>query len=182
MRPPPEVHDALGCLLTYPGAAQSGMRYPAAARVVAKACPETAEGLQRFMEAIAELEPGELEELYTRTFDNVAERSLEVGWQLFGENYARGALMVRFRDLMRRYQVAEHTELPDHLTHVLPLIGRMPERVAAAFAVNNVRQAVGTMLEGFRAYESPWVGVLEATQAVLARHASEAGSTVEATR
>ena len=111
MRPPPEVHDALACLLTYPGAAHSGMRYPAAIEVVSKACPETAESLHRFAEATCDLEPGELEELYTRTFDNVAERSLEVGWQLFGENYARGALMVRFRDLMRRYEVEEHTEL-----------------------------------------------------------------------
>ena len=92
MRPAPEVHDALACLLTYPRAESSGMRYPAAIEVVTRACPETSRGsAQAFAAGIRGREAGELEELYTRTFDNVAERSLEVGWQLFGENYSRAA-------------------------------------------------------------------------------------------
>ena len=173
MRPAPEVHDALACLLTYPGEAESGSRYGAAAEVVASACPETAESLRGFMNAIAAFDAGKLEELYTHTFDNVADRSLEVGWQLFGENYARGVLMVRFRALMREHGVPERTELPDHLTHVLALLGRAPQTLAAALAGNQVGQAVTKMLEGLRACESPWLGVLEATQAVLRMHAKE---------
>lgn len=182
MRPAPEVHDELACLLTYPGAGSSGMRYPAAVDVVSRACPETAADLKDFSDAIRDVGPGELEELYTRTFDNVAERSLEVGWQLFGENYARGALMVRFRGLMRQYSVPEHTELPDHLTHVLALLARVPEDVASAFACNQVLQAVEKVIEGLRSYQSPWVGVLEATRKVLERHRVEAGVTTEVMR
>ena len=171
MRPTPEVHDALACLLTYPGEGQSGARYAAAVDVVVRACPELAGSLQGFLDAISGFETGELEELYTRTFDNVADRSLEVGWQLFGENYARGALMVRFRSLMRKYEVPERTELPDHLTHVLALLGRAPAELAAAFAAIQVGQAVESMLTGCRAIDSPWVGVLEAVQGVLGMHA-----------
>jgi nitrate reductase assembly molybdenum cofactor insertion protein NarJ len=195
MRPSPEVHDALACLLSYPGAESragtpeatpegtlektpeetQGTHYPAAVEVVSLACPETAAPLGRFLEGIAGLEPGELEELYTRTFDNVAERSLEIGWQLFGENYARGILMVRFRALMREHGVREQTELPDHLTHVMPLLGRLPEKVAAAFAHGQVKLAVKPILEGLRTCESPWVGVLEALELVLGMHESQAG-------
>ena len=181
MRAPPEVHDALACLLTYPAQEGSGMRYPVAVDVVSRACPETADALRSFAESTRGLEAGELEELYTRTFDNVAERSLEVGWQLFGENYARGVLMVRFRELMRRYDVTEHTELPDHLTHVLALLGRMPEELAAAFASVQLGQATEKILAGLRDYDSPWVGVLEATQKVLARTAPKASVPSEAT-
>ena len=126
MRPTPEVHDALACLLTYPAQEKQGLRYPAAVDVVSRACPETADDLRKFIDAIRDESPGGLEELYTRTFDNVADRSLEIGWQLFGENYARGVLMVRFRGLMRKYNVPERTELPDHLTHVLALLARAP--------------------------------------------------------
>ena len=101
MRPAIQVHDALACLLTYPGEAGAGERYPEAVQTIVRACPETEADLGGFLEGIAALDAGELEELYTRTFDNVAARSLEVGWQLFGENYARGTLLVRFRGLMR---------------------------------------------------------------------------------
>lgn len=181
MRPAPEVHDALACLLSYPGEG-NGERYPAAAAVLTAACPETAEPLRAFLDGIGALDAGALEELYTRTFDNVAERSLEVGWQLFGENYARGALLVRFRDLLRTYDVPERTELPDHLSHVLPLLGRAPEPLAAAFARNQVHQATEKMLAGLRAIESPWTGVLEATRAVLRMHASGTPAVTEATR
>jgi nitrate reductase assembly molybdenum cofactor insertion protein NarJ len=170
MRPPAEVLDALACLLTYPEIEGNGTRYPGAVETIVRACPETADDLTTFKEGIRPLQAGGLEELYTRTFDNVADRSLEVGWQLFAENYARGALMVRFRALLREYKVPEGTELPDHLMHVLPLLGRMPADLASAFAGNQVSQAVEKMLLGLHSIESPWVGVLEATKKVLEMH------------
>ena len=182
MRPAPDVHDALACLLSYPAEDGAGMRYSAAVQVVTSACPETAGDLGGFSEQIADIAPGDLEELYTRTFDNVADRSLEVGWQLFGENYARGILMVRFRGLMRKHDVPERTELPDHLTHVLPLLARVPAGVASAFAANQVMQAVEKILEGLRTIESPWASVLEATRKVLQMHRTESRVTSEAPR
>lgn len=170
MRPPVEVLDALACLLTYPEIEGNGTRYPAAVETIGRMCPETAADLASFSEGIRPFPAGGLEELYTRTFDNVADRSLEVGWQLFAENYARGALMVRFRALLREYKVPEGAELPDHLMHVLPLLGRMPDDLASAFAGNQVAQAVEKMLTALRSIESPWLGVLEATKKVLEMH------------
>lgn len=176
MRPAVEVHDALACLLTYPGEG-NGRRYPAAVRVVSAACPAAAEALRAFLSGIAPLEEGALEELYTRTFDNVAERSLEIGWQIFGENYARGVLLVRLRQLLRRHGVPERVELPDHLAHVLPLLGRAEEGLAAGLAHGHARQACEKVLASLRAIESPWCGVMEAVLAVLALHAEPALAT-----
>jgi len=176
VRPTPQVHEALACLLTYPGEGNA-QRYSAAVRLVSSACPAAADPLRAFSSGIAACDEGELEELYTRTFDNVAERSLEVGWQLFGENYARGVLMVRLRDLMRRNGVPERTELPDHLAHVLPLLGRAEEGLAAALAHGHARQASEKILSGLREIESPWCGVLEAVLVVLALHEAPALAT-----
>lgn len=169
MRPEPRVHDALARLVEYPG--EGGREaYARSLERVRASLPECAAGLDAFERAIAPLTEGELEELYARTFDHVAERSLEVGWQLFGESYARGALLVRLRGLLRQAGVAERTELPDHLIHVLPLLGRAPERVAAALAAGPVGQAAAKLSSALCAAESPWAGVLEAICALLRRH------------
>jgi len=181
MRPSPEVHDALACLFTYPGDG-AGEKYPAAIAEVQRSAPETAECLERFSAGIAGIDPGKLEELYTHTFDNVSERSLEIGWQLFGEQYARGALLVRLRDLMRKYGVQERTELPDHLSHVLALIGRAPTELATSLATNQVAQAVAKAIEGFESIESPWVSVLEATEVVLRMHAPDESASEASTK
>ena len=67
----------------------------------------------------------ELEETYARTFDINPACALEVGWHLFGEEYARGLFLVRLRGEMREHGVEESSELPDHITHVLALIAAM---------------------------------------------------------
>jgi nitrate reductase assembly molybdenum cofactor insertion protein NarJ len=86
-----------------------------------------------FAAAIASLSVTEVEELYARTFDLNPDGCLDIGWHLFGEDYARGEFLVHLRQQERRYGVPETSELPDHLTRVLPLVARMPEDEAAEF-------------------------------------------------
>jgi nitrate reductase delta subunit len=91
-----------------------------------------------------------LQELYVATFEFNPACTLEIGWHLFGENYERGEFLVKMRDQLRRHGVAEFTELPDHLTHLLPLIARMKHDEAASLtgeyllpALAKVRTAIG---------------------------------------
>ena len=67
-------------------------------------------------------EPSALEEAFTGTFDVNPACALEVGWHLFGEEYARGMFLVRMREELRKYGLAESSELPDHVSHVLAIV------------------------------------------------------------
>ena len=118
-------------------------------RALAEAQPAVAPLLDDFARAVAPLSVEDLQELFTRTFDLNPVCSLEIGWHLFGENYDRGALLVKMRQELRRYGVAESAELPDHLTHVLTLLGHMAPERAQEFATTCVLSAVGKMLAAF---------------------------------
>ena len=72
-----------------------------------------------------------MQELYVQTFEFNPACTLEIGWHLFGENYERGEFLVRMREQLRRHGIAESSELPDHLCHILPLLDRLDPEEAA---------------------------------------------------
>ena len=126
-----------------------------------------AEPLIAFYAAMDPLSPEQCEELYTRTFDINPVCSLEIGWQLFGEEYHRGALLVRLRGELRRHGIEESTELPDHLTHVLSLLDRMNATDASSFAHCCVIPAVDKMLAAFGDQDNPYGNLLLAVARLL---------------
>lgn len=128
---------------------------------------EAARLLARFAEEIAPLSLETLEEVFTQTFDLNPVCCLELGWHLFGENYDRGELLVKVRHELRRHGVAESTELPDHLTHVLPLLGRMPPAEADSFARALVWPALKKMQAGLEGKNNPFQRILQAVPALL---------------
>lgn len=139
---------ALAELLRYP----SGDHAAAVPRCVASVAefdPALAAALAPFAEALAPLSLEGREELYTSTFDLKPLCTLEVGWQLFGEEYNRGAFLVRCREMMRRHELSADGELADHLTCLLPLLARLDEATAARFVPACVMPAVDYMREAF---------------------------------
>ncbi len=112
------AHEALAGLLCYP---VKGLTEPVAQAVasLAVACPPASERLREFAEFVAVTPQHDLEELFTRTFANVADRALEIGWHLHGETYDRGAFLVVMRGRLRDLGITENSELPDHLSHGL---------------------------------------------------------------
>ena len=90
------------------------------------------------------------QELYVQTFEFNPACTLEIGWHLFGENYERGEFLVRMREQLRRYGIAESTELPDHLTHLLALIPRMDREEAAELAGQYVLPALARIREAMK--------------------------------
>jgi nitrate reductase delta subunit len=160
------VHDALADLLEYPRAGHAE-RVQSLVGVVSRGLPESAAALAPLARFAAENSLGACEELYVRTFDANAERALEVGWQVFGEQYERGAFLVDLRGRMRAAGIAETTELPDHLTQVLRLLAR----IDAAEARTLADRAVGRSLQRVRENldeGNPFAGALDAVEAALA--------------
>jgi len=143
-----KIHELLAGLVSYP---QPGYhrQVDECRLALAEAHPAVAPLLDEFTQAIGPLAVEDLQELYTRTFDLNPVCSLELGWHLFGENYDRGALLVKMRQELRRYGLVESAELPDHLTHALILLGHMEPERAQDFAMTCVLPAIAKMLAAF---------------------------------
>lgn len=159
------IYSALAPLLTYPDADYSQR----IAKGLHCAPPDCRNQLQQFADAVRGLTTIELQELFTRTFDLNPVCSLEMGWHLFGENYERGVLLVRMREELRRHQLPESSELPDHLTHVLRLLGEMEHEYAADFVGACVLPALEKMRQAIQGKENPLEHVLGAVNSLL-RH------------
>lgn len=137
-------------LLTYPGP-----DYHACARACAAAAPSPE--MEDFTRTIEGLPVETLQELYTQTFDWNPDTTLDIGWHLFGENYDRGDFLVKLRGALRTYGLAESHELPDHLSHVLPLLDRLPEDERADFAAKYLLPALEKLRAGLAKTESPFL-------------------------
>lgn len=167
-----EVYDALAELLTYPGADYPA-RVAAARAALARADREAAALHDGFAARVAGMSVAALQELFTQTFDLNPPCALEVGWHLFGEEYERGAFLVRMREELRRLGLPESTELPDHLTHVLVILGRWPGERGDDFATACVLPAVDRMLTALTGKDQPYEAVLRAIRVVLAHRHGE---------
>jgi nitrate reductase assembly molybdenum cofactor insertion protein NarJ len=106
------------------------------------------------------------QELYVQTFEFNPACTLEIGWHLFGENYERGEFLVRMREQLRHHGIAETTELPDHLTHVLALIGRMRHEEAADLSGQFVLPALARIKDALK--DNPYALVIRAIEEKLA--------------
>lgn len=175
------IHDLLGALLSYPERGYHAVAEECRA-ALAEAHPTVAPRLETFAAATAPMSIEELQELFTRTFDLSPVCSLEIGWHLFGENYDRGALLVKMRQELRRYGISESVELPDHLSHCLALLGRMEPGRAQDFARSCVLPALEKMAAAFHGKaegkgtipaaaltpaETPYAAVIDAAWMVL---------------
>ncbi|MHC4845816.1 MAG: nitrate reductase molybdenum cofactor assembly chaperone [Planctomycetota bacterium] len=169
MRAPVAAHDALARLIAYPRPGYAEAAEEWCSRVEA-ACPAAAETLRPFVVYANSVATEELEELYTRTFDNSPDHALEIGWHVFGENYSRGAFLVRMRNLLDELRLPEGSELPDHLTHLLAVLARCEPEYASRLVHASILPAVKKVAESLASMSNPYADVLRATAEVLATH------------
>jgi nitrate reductase delta subunit len=160
--------EALAALLAYPES-DYGQRLSAArAALDESATHDAAACLDAFAARIDGMSLEELQERFTGSFDLNPTCTLDLGWHLFGEQYERGAFLVEIRDALREQGIPESSELPDHLTHVLTLLGRLEPDRAEALAVRAVRPALDRILAGVTERENPFADLLRAAAALAA--------------
>lgn len=155
-----ERFDALAWLLDYPDRDYFA-RVRKCQQVLADD-PGSEVLLNAFAAAIGPLSSEALQELFIQTFDLSPVCTLEVGWHLYGENYERGTFLVHMREQLRDCGLKESDELPDHLTHVLAVLGRMETGTACEFAGRFLMPALAKMMEGFKDKLNPYENVMRA--------------------
>lgn len=126
-----------------------------------------AAGLNDFAAALVRFSTAEIQEQFITTFDWNPATALELGWHLYGEQYARGEFLVRVRKELYRYGVSESSELPDHLTHVLRLLGRMPEAKVEEFAREYAAPAVAKLVSVLDQKQTPFALLMRAVRDAL---------------
>jgi nitrate reductase delta subunit len=160
------IYAKLAVLLSYPGEnynqslAECTELLPAARRKVQ-------EEFEKFHEGIAGLALEDLQELFTRTFDLNPVCTLEIGWQLYGEDYGRGEFLVKMREHLRAYEIAESGELPDHLSHALALLPKLEGAEAEEFASFYMLPAIDKMRLAWKENRNAYAGLLDATFELL---------------
>jgi nitrate reductase delta subunit len=138
---------------------------------------DAAAALQRFAQQTDALSLTDLQEQYTAVFDLNPACTLDLGWHLFGETRERGGFLVVLRADLERVGVPEVTELPDHLSHVLSLLGREePGRAAVLAAL--VAPAVAAVRAALEERGSVYADLLAAVDSLVARRG--AGAMTEA--
>ena len=169
-----QLYDQLAQLFRYPS-----QDYPGAVEQCRQSLrqqfPQLSDRLDRFSEHVHATRLEDLEELFTRTFDLNPVCCLEVGWHLFREDYNRGAFMVQIRQQLRSCGIVESSELPDHLSHILQLLGRLEDADAKRLSETHVLPALKKMQEGMIGKNNPYEDVLGVVQ-----HLVEARTLVEA--
>ena len=79
----------------------------------------------------------------------------------------RGQFLVRMRSELAKYEIIETGELPDHLTHVLPVLALMPEDEAQQFSHACVFPALHKMQVSLDKNQSPYRHLIRCLVEVL---------------
>lgn len=160
------VYESLARLFAYPEADHAEAATECADGIGA-ALPGLSERARSCAAVLSGHDAAEVEELYTTTFDLNPACCPEVGWHLFGERYDRGSFMVWARGELRRYGITESHELPDHLSHLMALLGRMDRAEATRFATEAVGPALERMIASVPDDSNPYAHLLRLTRDVL---------------
>jgi nitrate reductase delta subunit len=130
--------------------------------------PEATRAVARFASWVAGSELVQIEEEYARTFEAQPGGCLEVGYQLYGDDYRRGLFLMRIQAAAHAHAIAPGDALADHLSSMLRLLARMSIfEDPRTLADESVLPACARLLASLDV-RSPYRALLEATCLLLA--------------
>lgn len=131
-------------------------------------CREAARLVRAFSGWVEGAETTDLEERYAAVFDFHPARTLDLGYQIFGETYKRGLFLVRMKECVAAHAVDAGSELPDHLPTLLRLLAELGADEEPRDLVEEViLPCVEKILRTFEADEPGYRAVLAAVKALL---------------
>lgn len=170
------LYDLFADLLDYPTLATSLKAGHCYARLQ-QSQPEATPLLESFYQTMEQRTLGQMQELYTTTFDMQPVCYPYVGYQLFGESYKRGAFMAQLNEAYHACDYSAGQELPDHLPIILRFLGlemtRKQDDFCQVLLKEGLMPAVEKMLQAFgQQSENPYFQLLSALHLFLV-HAPE---------
>ena len=167
----------LGQMLDYPGIlAGSSVEFAQSIHKlvvsVSAAYPPSSCGaakyLAKFDAACKKLPIGEMEEIYTRTFDLAALCSLYVTGYIFGdENFDRGTVMAKLSDRFSELGFDTGGVVPDHLAVLLRFASWLDDEALSELVTLCLLGPVGEMTKQLNKDDNPYFYLLSAIQAIL---------------
>ncbi len=119
--------------------------------------------LRNFQAGLATLGLGQLQELYTGTFDMVPDCSLNLGYQLFGDDWRRSAFLADLAGRCRQCGASAGAELPDHLCFVLRFLARQEDGRERELLINEcLIPALTRLLSEVHKSDNPYSSALDA--------------------
>jgi nitrate reductase molybdenum cofactor assembly chaperone NarJ/NarW len=160
------LYDLFADLLDYPTLATSLKAGHCYARLQ-QSQPEAASLMESFYQTMELRSLGQMQELYTNTFDMQPVCYPYVGYQLFGESYKRGDFMAQLNEAYHANSYSAGQELPDHLAVILRFLGleaaRRQDDFGRALLIEGVVLALRKMAESLsRQGENPYAGIVSA--------------------
>lgn len=115
------VYALFADILDYPGPGIASQVRDCISELVAEH-PEASGLITEFQAEQARMSLGQLQEMYTSTFDMRRDCTPHLGYHLFGDDTRRAVFMARLKERMEAHHVVTGRELPDHLSLVLRLL------------------------------------------------------------
>lgn len=168
-----DAYELLAELLEYPRRSPAEVAATCAG-IVRERAPSAAAALDDVVSISRTLDSHECEELYAATFDLDPARSLDIGFQIFGETYKRGVFLVKMQRAVQTNGIARGCELADHLPVLLRLLARLDDDAPAGEDARSLAEdvilpgvaKVLTTFDGARR-DHPYRRALEALVALL---------------
>jgi len=177
-RPPVigRIYSLFARVLDYPGNDISGQVKELAMKVGASNS-EAAESLRKFQSELQAMPLGQVQELYTSTFDMRPDRTTNLGCHLFGEDVRRNLFMAQLKVRMEARHIVMGSELPDHLSLVLQLLATEDSEDEARTLIGDcLSPAVARILLTFEENPNPYANALQALAIVLNQERAAAAS------
>jgi len=131
--------------------------------------PQAAARLDGFRAFVEQTPQGQLEEVYTATFDLQMTCYPYAGYLLFGESYNRGEFMVNLKDLYNAHGFSSvGNELPDHICVMLRFMAVLQDEELSMLMVSEcLIPAVRKMEQAFQDNSNPYGEVIRALSLIL---------------
>lgn len=172
-----DLYELFAEILDYPGPRLAASTEDCARRLARK-LPKAEELLRNFQKSHAGVSLGQLQEAYTSIFDMQPECTLNLGYQLLGDDWRRSVFLFKLKEMYQAHNFDVGCELPDHLCVLLRFLATQPEdREAAALVDDGLVPALSRLAPSVQLGETPYRWVLQALLCWLrdSRNALEPG-------